>query len=134
MIFLTARGLYGVGDTICVSPLDGIEEDDLIENISAQPRIHISDCRFGKAISHLRIQSRGEVLFENNEIGLPLLFTGDTNYWFEASPAQNATVRNNHFIGRRGLVRLWPEYEASETAPYLNEITSENITSEGKRL
>ena len=90
----------------------------MIENLSTQPDILIEDCRFGKAISHLRIQSRGKVVIRHNEIGLPLMFTGDTNYWFEASPVTDVLVCENRFVGSRGCIRSCPEYKASAEAPY----------------
>ena len=76
------------------------------------------DCRFGKAISHLRIQTRGKVVIRHNEMGLPLWFTGDTNYWFEASPVTDVLVCENRFVGSRGCIRSCPEYKASAEAPY----------------
>ena len=99
------------GDLTCV------EYGDMIENLSTQPNLLIEGCRFGKAISHLRVQTRGRVTVRNNEIGLPLMFTGDTSYWFEASPTENAVVRENRFVGR-GTVRICPEYHASAAEPY----------------
>jgi len=98
--------------------LTEICEDDLIENISTQPNILIEKCRFGKAISHLRIQSRGHVSIRDNEIGLPLMFTGDTTYWFEASPCEDVTIEHNRFVGDRGVVRICPEYKPTEATPY----------------
>ena len=45
-------------------------------------------------------------------------FTGDTNYWFEASPVEDVLVCENRFVGARGTVSSTPEYESSEAAPY----------------
>lgn len=98
--------------------LSGIEDGDMIENLSTQPNVLIENCRFGKAISHLRIQTRGKVVIQHNEIGLPLMFTGDTNYWFEASPVTDVLVCENRFVGSRGCIRSCPEYKASAEAPY----------------
>ena len=98
--------------------LSGIEDGDMIENLSTQPDVLIEDCRFGKAISHLRIQTRGKVVIRHNEMGLPLWFTGDTNYWFEASPVTDVLVCENRFVGSRGCIRSCPEYKASAEAPY----------------
>ena len=100
------------GDPACV------EYGDLIENLSTQPSVRIADSRFGCAISHLRLQTRGAVIVENCVTALPLLFTGDTTYWFEASPNEHAIVRGNRFVGGRARVAATPEYRASEAAPY----------------
>ena len=102
--------------------LDGdasaVMDGDIIENLSAQANVLIEGCRCGKAISHLRLQSRGKIVIRNNELALPVCFTGDTNYWFEASPVQDVLVCENRFVGARGTVSSTPEYEASEAAPY----------------
>lgn len=119
---LTVIGWRILDDYHVLLEVDGdltkIDDNDLIENLSAQPNILIEGCRFGKAISHLRIQSRGHVVIRGNEIGLPLMFTGDTTYWFEASPCEDVTVEQNRFVGGRGVVRICPEYTSSDAAPY----------------
>lgn len=98
--------------------LSSVEDEDIIENLTAQPNLLIENCRCGKAISHLRVQTRGRVVIENNEFGIPLMFTGDTKYWFEASPVTDVLVRGNRFTGERGYISSCPEYQASDAAPY----------------
>ena len=108
-------------------PLENVEKGDIVENLSTQPEVHIHNCTFGKSNTHLRIQTRGKTVIENCETELPILLTGDTNYWFEASPAEDFTVRNCKFTGNRAQIRVVPEYESTENAKFYHcGITVEN--------
>lgn len=98
--------------------LPSVEGGDIIENLSAQPELIIQNCRFGKANTHLRIQTRGKSVIENCESSLPVLLTGDLNYWFEASPVNDLTIRNCSFTGSRAQIRLCPECNPTPKAPY----------------
>lgn len=98
--------------------LEGIEKGDLIENLSTQPEVLVENCSFGKSNTHLRIQTRGKTVIRNCVTELPIMFTGDTNYWFEASPVRDVVLENNKFIGKRAHVTACPEYHSSEKAPY----------------
>lgn len=110
-------------------PLENVEKGDLVENLSTQPEVYIHDCIFGKSNTHLRLQTRGKTVIENCETELPVLLTGDTNYWFEASPIRDMTIRNCKFTGKRAAVRACPEYESTESAPYYHSgINIENNT------
>ncbi len=93
-------------------------ENDLIENMSTQCCLHIENCRFGKANTHLRFQTRGGVVIENCETELPFLLTGDSTYWFESSPCETFTVRNTRFTHPRACVRAVPEFEPTPKAPF----------------
>ena len=46
------------------------------------------------------------------------MFTGDTTYWFEASPVRDVCLENNKFIGKKAHISACPEYSASDKAPY----------------
>ena len=92
--------------------------NDLIENLSAQCRLLIVNSRFGKANTHLRLQTRGGVLIDGCETELPFWLTGDSTYWFESSPCDSVVVRNTRFVGGRGVVRSCPEYRPSPAHPH----------------
>ena len=77
-----------------------VEEDDIVENLTAQPNILIENCEFGELRGTMRLQSRGKTVvrdcvFKNKEASM--LFTGDTNYWFESSPVQDVLIENCKF-------------------------------------
>lgn len=97
------------------------EKGDIIENISSNPEIYIESCRFGKANSHLRFQSRGKTVIEGCQFSLPVLLTGDMNYWFEASPVNDFTLKGCTFTGERGRVRIIPDFTPTEKAPYYHK-------------
>ncbi len=103
---------------ITVEHAEGIAVGDYVENLSTQPDLTIENSRFARANSHLRIQTRGAVRIHDCEIGLPLMLTGDMNYWQEASPVRDMEIKNCRFIGDRGYVRLCPEFTPTENAPY----------------
>ena len=103
---------------ITVEHAKGIAVGDYVENLSTQPALTIGDSRFAKANSHLRIQTRGAVRIHDCEIGLPLMLTGDMNYWQEASPVRDMEIKRCRFIGDRGFVRICPEFVPTENAPY----------------
>ena len=99
--------------------VSAVQAGDLLENLSTQPELTIKNCSFGKANSHLRLQTRGKTRVENCRISLPLMFTGDQNYWFEASPARDAAIENCEFLKPYGSVRLVPDgFTPTEEAPY----------------
>lgn len=99
-------------------PCGAVCADDLIENLSTNPQIFIRNCRFGKANSHLRFQSRGKTVIENCTFSLPVLLTGDTDYWFESSPVQDFTLQNCTFTSQRATVRIVPSFTPTEKAPF----------------
>lgn len=140
--------IFGVGDKICVYRgstvesggeyvIEGIRrlskteweftldrpagehaEGDVIENLSAQPKILMERCVFGKANTHLRFQSRGGITVRNCRTELPFLLTGDMNYWYESSPVENMTVEEVEFVGYRANVICCPEFCPTEEKPY----------------
>ena len=98
--------------------LSNLNKGDLIENLSTQPEILIENNSFGKSNTHLRIQTRGKTIIKNNKTELPIMLTGDTNYWYEASPVKDILFENNEFIGERANIKASPEYEGNEKALY----------------
>ena len=102
---------------------------DIIENLSAQCRLLITNCRFGKSNTHLRLQTRGGIVIENCESELPFCLTGDMNYWFESSPCDTLVVRNTRFIGPHGRIRSEPEFTRTPAHPhYHGDLLVENCT------
>lgn len=94
------------------------QKGDTIENLSAQAKIVMSNCRFGKANSHLRFQTRGGVIIDNCETELPFWLTGDMSYWFESSPVDSMKVTNTKFKTERAVIASTPEFMPTEREPY----------------
>lgn len=105
-------------DLLTDGETDGLCKGDLIENLSTNADIHITDSRFAKSNGNLRFQSRGKIILENSRLEMPVLLTGDTNYWYESSPVRDMTVKNCIFSGQRAEIRIIPEFSATEKAPY----------------
>ena len=96
-------------------------EGDLIESLTANCNVLIENCIFGKANSHLRLQSRRKFVIRNCETELPLLLSGDASYWFESGPLTDLTVENCRFIGPRANVRILSEVLPTEAEPYYHK-------------
>lgn len=99
-------------------PAEDLCEEDLIENLSTNPEIFFRNTRFAKSNAHLRLQTRGKAIVEDCYFTLPVLLTGDMNYWFEASPIKDLTIRHCTFAGERATIQIIPEFTATEAAPY----------------
>ena len=99
-----------VADLVVDKNAEHIAENDLIENISANPSLHFKNTRFVNANTHMRVQTRAKSLIEDCEYDVPLWFTGDINYWFESSPVNDITIRNCKFVGERAIVALRPVF------------------------
>lgn len=91
---------------------------DTIENLSIQADLHVKGCRFGKAGTHLRLQTRGRVLIEDCDCSLKIALTGDKNYWYEGSPINDLTIRGCRFTGKRGRIVAVPSFDVCSEAPY----------------
>jgi hypothetical protein len=102
-------------------PVEAHEEGDLVESLTANCDVVIENCIFGKANSHLRLQSRGKFIMRNCETELPLLLSGDASYWFESGPLTDLTVKNCRFIGDRARIRLRSEIFSTEAEPYYHK-------------
>lgn len=98
--------------------LPEVDDGDLVENLSTQANLTVERCQFGKSNTHLRLQTRGRIVFRACRTELPFLLTGDTSYWFEASPVRDLTVGDCDFIGGRAVIRSVPEYTPTADAPY----------------
>lgn len=94
---------------------------DLIENITANCNVIIDNCIFGKANSHLRLQTRGRIVMRNCETELPVDLTGDASYWFESGPVTDLTVESCRFVGDRAKIRIKSELFPTEAAPYYHQ-------------
>ena len=99
-------------------PVGTHAEGDVIENLSAQPKVLIENCVFGKANTHLRFQSRGGITIKNCVTELPFLLTGDMNYWYESSPVEKMNIENVQFVGNRANVICCPEFTPTEQKPF----------------
>ena len=103
------------------------EVGDLIEDVSAQVDLNIKNCVFGKANTHLRFQTRGNVIIEDCVTELPFFLTGDTTYWFEGSPCVDFTVKNCRFVGKYAKINVCPEITPTKDLPYYHKnITIDN--------
>lgn len=102
-------------------PVAEHNEGDLIENLTTNCDITIENSIFGKANSHLRLQSRGKVVLKNCETELQLLLSGDASYWFESGPLTDFTVENCKFVGERAIVNILSEVMPSEENPYYHK-------------
>jgi len=99
-------------------PVGEHQKGDLIENLSAQCNVEIANCVFGKASTHIRLQTRGRVTLRDSQVDLPVWLTGDTNYWFEASPCEDVRIQNCVFANPTAMVKVIPEFEATGQEPY----------------
>lgn len=95
-----------------------LEFDDLIENLSTNPEVVIKNSRFAKSNANLRLQTRGKFLIEGCTFNVWITLTGDTTYWFEASPINDLTIKDCKFIGDRGIIRIVPDFAPTEAAPF----------------
>ena len=102
-------------------PVDTHVDGDLIENLTANCDVLIENCRFGRANTHLRLQSRGSIVIRNCETELPFYLSGDASYWFESGPVTDLTVENCRFVGHRAVIRVRSEILPTEVAPYYHQ-------------
>ncbi len=122
---LTARSVRVLDsyrlEVVADGALSAICAGDLVENLSTQPEVTVENCVFGKANTHLRLQTRGRTLLFGCVSSLPVLLTGDTNYWYESSPCRDLTVTGCTFRGPRGVIRSIPEFVPCKDAPWYHE-------------
>jgi len=118
----TIRAIESVDQTVKKFTLDrpviDHAEGDLIENLTANCDVMIENCVFGKANSHLRLQSRGKFEIRNCETELPLLLSGDASFWFESGPVTDLTVENCRFVGEHAKIDIRSEVFPTEKEPY----------------
>lgn len=105
---------------------------DVVENLSAQAKIVIENCKFGNFRGTMRLQSRNKTILRNCEFlneTTSLLFTGDTTYWYESSPVNDLTIENCIFRNTKYGARIsWNcGIEFTEKAKYYHKgITVKN--------
>ena len=104
--------LYVDGDTTTICT------EDSIENLTAQANVYIKDCRFGKARTHLRLQTRGKIFIEDCVCSLKILLPGDKKYWYEGSPVTDLTIAHCKFIGDNARIESRPEFTVCPESPY----------------
>ena len=110
-----------------------VSKGSLIENLSTNPNVYITNCEFGKANTHLRFQTRGEVIIDHCITEIDLLFTGDTNFWYESSPVDNVLIQNTRFIMNKSGVVSIPEFKSTSVEPYYHKnITVKNCEFSSK--
>ena len=118
---LTVKKVVVTGDFTADIYCDGITSEinsgDTIENLSIQADLHVKNCRFGKANTNLRLQTRGKILIENCQCALKIALTGDKNYWYEGSPINDLTIKSCCFEGR-GSIMAVAEFDVCPEAPY----------------
>ena len=94
---------------------------DLVENLDTNPNVLIENCSFAKSNTHLRFQTRGRITVKNVYTELELLFTGDTNYWYEASPVNDVTFERIRFeLDKPGVLSI-PEFRSCEEEKYYHK-------------
>ena len=94
------------------------EPGSLVENLSAQCDLAMRRCTFGKANTHLRIQTAGKVRIEQCEIALEVLLTGDGSFWFESSGVRDMAVRDTAFTSDKAAIHITPQVFPTEKEPY----------------
>ena len=118
-------GIERIDDThfwfVCDKKVPAFEEGSLVENISTQPNVLIENCRFQNGNTHLRFQSRGNIVMKDCDCQLEVLLTGDTNYWYESSPCENMLIENVKFSGWLGNILVIPEFKATDVAKYYHK-------------
>lgn len=79
----------------------GVKEGDALENLTWQPDVTIRGCHFGNHRARgLLVSTRGKVLIENNIFetsGSAIVAPGDLNSYYESSPLNDVTIRENLF-------------------------------------
>ena len=101
-------------------PLLEFEEGDIVES-TRMPELRIRRCVSAHARGGWRFSTGKSILMENCLLeNSPIMFTGDTDYWFEDSPVRDVEIRENRFVYYPSSTPIvsFPVYEATEKAPY----------------
>lgn len=96
-------------------------EGDLVENLSSQANVTFQHNVFAKTNTHIRMQTRGHVLIEDCVTELPILLTGDVDFWYESSPCRDVTIRRTLFSKPRAVISVIPQFNATEKAPFYHQ-------------
>lgn len=108
-------------------------ENDVIENITWTPSVHVKNCIVDSIPTRgFLLTTRKPILIENcifNRTGMSaILVAADANSWFESGAVQNLTLRNNRFIEcGEPVINFHPENsKREEKSPLHSDI---NITN-----
>ena len=115
------------------------KEGLVVENVSANPDVHISGCHSSRVTTKGFLTStRGKVIIENNtfvNFRRPcVLLACDTATWYESGPVKDVTIRNNTHINctEQNIYIIKPENtKFSNTEFVQNNILIENNRAEG---
>ncbi len=119
----SAEYLPGDGRRLALStrePLNDFAPGDIIEN-RRMPEITVRRCQAGRARGGWRISSGRRVVMEDCRFeNTPVMFTGDTNYWYENSPVRDVEIRNCVFENFRNFTPITstPVFDATDAAPF----------------
>ncbi|MDD5597637.1 MAG: hypothetical protein PHV82_06815 [Victivallaceae bacterium] len=116
-----------------------IKERDLVENISDQPEVEISNCilRNNRARGIL-ISTGGRVDIRSNIISVPgagIKISGDADFWYESGAVKNVHISSNLFLNcnyvaawGKAIIDIDPEIKDPEKLPecYHRNILIEN--------
>ena len=93
---------------------------DIVES-QRMPEIEIRRCVSSKARGHMRLSSGRRMLIEDCVFEKSMImFTGDTDYWYENAPVRDVTIRNCRFenFPELDVIIASPHFEATMKAPY----------------
>lgn len=79
----------------------GIQEGNVLENLTCTPDAEIRNCHFGSCRARgLLVSTPGKVIVEDNifeSSGSAILIAGDANAWFESGAVKDVLIRHNEF-------------------------------------
>lgn len=103
------------------TPLAGIlGKNDVVENITWTPSVHISNCTIARIPTRgVLISTRKKVVIEHNRFQLThasaIMIADDAKSWFESGRVQNVTIRKNLFLNCGGpIIQIHPENTQSD--------------------
>ncbi len=101
---------------------DNIEQDDVIENTTWAPDVHVTACRITRIPTRgFLLTTRGKVIIENNYFHRApmsaILVADDARSWYESGVVRDMTIKGNTFF-ECGALSIHPENrEAKEDNP-----------------
>ncbi len=109
-----------------------VEKNDVIENITWTPSVHMTGCCIGQIPTRgILLTTRKPIVIENNTFyrtRMPaILCEDDANGWFESGPVHNLTVKNNTFIHCKEDIHFSPRVRKF-VAPIHKNITIKGNT------
>jgi hypothetical protein len=99
-----------------------LSENDVIENLSTNPKVEISGCECGKNRPRgFLLSSREQVVVENctfYNMYEGIFISGGVNDWYESGAAHDVIIRNNQFknsaYAGRVAIHIMPDFEKME--------------------